>query len=74
MNEKDFLEFLHHFKGFMLEEDLPRVLWMRKVLSKFLRMDEEQIIQTIQTLSMIEDFKKPSCKEEFNRIIKNGGL
>lgn len=72
MNEIEFLEFIANFKAFAHEEDLSRIFFLRIILSKAVKMDDEQFNIFIHTLMQIEDEKRPSNTEEFNRIMKKG--
>lgn len=72
MTNEAFNEFLHNFRGFMQEEDLSRVLFLRYLLSQLMVMNNKQFALLIMALSEIEYSKKPSYKDEFERIMKAG--
>jgi hypothetical protein len=71
MNDIDFIRFKKWFKETVSHCNLSQIQSVRKFISCLIRADDEQYTEIIQILSSEEDKKKPSNKEEFDRITKD---
>lgn len=72
MNPYRFHGFLIGFRWIMRRKSLKEVRQFRNFIAFFIQMDEVEMVNVIQTLSEIEDSKKPSNKADFEKIMREG--
>lgn len=73
MTDAEFTEFMRHFTRFMEEEDLGRIRFLAVTMTKAARMDALQyeiFSNALVRLMKEKTPKEPSCKPEFDKIMK----